>query len=106
MMKYIDADSIKDEIKHLKIDVYDESHQFDLGARCSLTFLESFIDSLQQEQPEVDLDFSMFAKEMDVVFNLPEEVTKNTEQNPLNWEYAIARHFYEFGLNAREEDKK
>ena len=105
-MKYIDADSIKDEIKHLKIDVYDESHQFDLGARCSLTFLESFIDSLQQEQPEVDLDFSMFAKEMDVVFNLPEEVTKNTEQNPLNWEYAIARHFYEFGLNAREEDKK
>lgn len=55
-MKYIDADSIKDEIKHLKIDVYDESHQFDLGARCSLTFLESFIDSLQQEQPEADLE--------------------------------------------------
>lgn len=56
----------------------------------------------KQEQPEVDLDFSMFAKEMDVVFNLPEEATKNTEQNPLNWEYAIARHFYELGLKARK----
>ena len=49
-MKYIDAEKLKDEIKHLKIDVYDEAHQFDLGARSSLTFLESFIDSLQQEQ--------------------------------------------------------
>ena len=54
MTKYIDADRLKDEIKYLKIDVYDEAHQFDLGARSSLTFLESFIDSLQQEQPEVD----------------------------------------------------
>ena len=61
-------------------------------------------DMNPQEQPEVDLDFSMFAKEMDVVFNLPEEVTKNTEQNPLNWEYAIARHFYELGFNARKEE--
>lgn len=51
-MKYIDAEKLKDEIKHLKIDVYDEAHQFDLGARSSLTFLESFIDSLQQEQPD------------------------------------------------------
>lgn len=49
-------DRLKDEIKHLKIDVYDQSHQFDLGARSSLTFLESFIDSLTQEQPEVDLE--------------------------------------------------
>lgn len=49
-MKYIDAEKLKDEIKHLKIDVYDEAHQFDLGARSSLTFLESFIDSLQQEK--------------------------------------------------------
>ena len=52
-MKYIDAEKLKDEIKHLKIDVYDEAHQFDLGARSSLTFLESFIDSLQQEQPSL-----------------------------------------------------
>lgn len=52
MANYIDADRLRAEIKHLKIDVYDEAHQFDIGARSSLTFLESFIDSLQQEQPE------------------------------------------------------
>ena len=62
-MKYIDAEKLKDEIKHLKIDVYDEAHQFDLGARSSLTFLESFIDSLQQEQPSLPSDIDKAAEE-------------------------------------------
>ena len=53
-----------------------------------------------QEQPEVNLDFQTFAQEMDFVFNLPKDMTENTEENPLNWEYAIARHFYELGLKA------
>ena len=52
MTKYIDAEKLKDEIKHLKVDVYDEAHQFDLGARNSLSSLESFIDSLPQETPD------------------------------------------------------
>ena len=60
----------------------------------------------KQEQPEADLDFQVFAEEMDAVFNLPAEATENTEDNPLNWEYAIARHFYELGLNARKEETK
>ena len=59
---------------------------------------------LKQEQPEVDLDFQVFSKEMDAVFNFPKEVTENTEEDPLNWEYAIARHFYELGLNARKKE--
>ena len=62
-MKYIDAEKLKDEIKHLKIDVYDEAHQFDLGARSSLTFLESFIDSLQQEQPSLPSNIDEAAEE-------------------------------------------
>ena len=62
-MKYIDAEKLKDEIKHLKIDVYDEAHQFDLGARSSLTFHESFIDSLQQEQPSLPSDIDEAAEE-------------------------------------------
>ena len=61
-------------------------------------------DASKMGQPEVDLDFRVFGKEMDAVFNLPKEVTENTEENPLNWEYAIARHFYELGLNARKEE--
>lgn len=62
-MKYIDAEKLKDEIKHLKIDVYDEAHQFDWGARSSLTSLESFIDSLQQEQPDNE-DVDKVAQEL------------------------------------------
>lgn len=67
-MKLIDAERLKDEIKHLKIDVYDEAHQFDLGARSSLTFLESFIDSLQQEQqkePEKSLEEAAYKYSFD-----------------------------------------
>lgn len=82
-MKYIDADSIKDEIKHLKIDVYDESHQFDLGARCSLTFLESFIDSLQQEQPDV-FDTAAFQKGVQEGRRLEREDVKSTIQSRID----------------------
>jgi hypothetical protein len=56
----------------------------------------SFIDTL--EVKEVDLDFQRFAKEMDAIFALPSSETKNTEEEPLNWEYAIAKHFFELGM--------
>ena len=52
------------------------------------------------EVKEVDLDFQTFAKEMDSIFALPFSETKNTEEEPLNWEYAIAKHFFELGLSA------
>ena len=70
-----------------------------LGARIAmLEEVLSFLDTL--EVKEVDLDFQMFAKEMDTVFNLPSSETKNTEEEPLNWEYAIAKHFFELGMCA------
>lgn len=49
-----------------------------------------------------DLDFQTFAKEMVSVFSLPSSETKNTEEEPLNWEYAIAKHFYKLGLKAQK----
>lgn len=61
----------------------------------------SFIDGL--EVKEVDLDFQRFAKEMDVIFALPSSETKNTEENPLNWEYAIAKYFFELGIKTQKE---
>ena len=62
-----------------------------------LTSLYHTFDSI--EVKEVDLDFQRFAKEMDAIFALPSSETKNTEE-PLNWEYAIAKHFFELGLSA------
>ena len=60
------------------------------------------------EVKEVDLGFQRFAKEMDAIFALPSSETENTEEEPLNWEYAIAKHFFELGLRSTitEEDCK
>ena len=58
------------------------------------------------EVREVDLDFQRFAKEMDAIFALPSSETENTEENPLNWEYAIAKHFYELGLSVSNKEQK
>lgn len=53
-----------------------------------------FLPVVEKQEPiSEDLDFQTFAKEMDKVFALPSDITKNTEEDPLNWEYAIARHF-------------
>ena len=54
------------------------------------------------EVKEVDLDFQRFAKEMEIVFALPFPKTKNTEGEPLSWEYAIAKHFYSLGIKAQK----
>ena len=34
---------------------------------------------------------------MGAVFAFPKERTENTEEEPLRWEYEIARHFAEWG---------
>ena len=65
----------------------------------NLAKLLSFLSTLESEKPinQDELDFQTFAKEMDTVFALPKERTINTEENPLNWEYEIARHFAQWG---------
>lgn len=56
-MKYIDAEQLKAEIMRLKLNVYDEANQFDIGARSSLTYLDSFLDTLpEQEHPIYQLN--------------------------------------------------
>ena len=95
------AKSVYDNPKRVIHGVADAFRQDGRAAMCDDILKK--IASLQQEQPEVDLDFQTFAQEMDAVFNLPKEVTENTEENPLNLEYAIARHFFELGLNARKD---
>ena len=96
-MRYIDAEKLKDEIKHLKIDVYDEAHQFDLGARSSLTFLESFIDSLTQETSEISLEkFTEKMEDWKARYNHPDNI-------PIKATMAFtARMFYMYPDTARE----
>ena len=111
MTQYIDKDALVAEIEklmygfNLEADIASTGECFNeelADAKYQLCkLILSFIDTL--EVKEVDLDFQMFAKEMDAVFALPSSETNNTEEEPLNWEYAIAKHFYELGLAQKGE---
>ena len=100
MAHLIDKSALVAEIERLrKNQRLDDRH--DQGVLDGLHAIERFLDTL--EVKEVDLDFQMFAKEMDAIFALPSSETKNTEEEPLNWEYSIAKHFYSLGLAQKGE---
>ena len=107
-MKLIDKDVVVAEIEKLELCTMDEHMNYysaeAQGEYNALSKLESFIDTL--EVKEVDLDFQRFAKEMDAIFALPSSETKNTEEEPLNWEYAIAKHFFELGMQVSNKAQK
>lgn len=79
-------ETIRAEIMRLKLNVYDEANQFDIGARSSLTYLDSFLDTIP-EQPASE--------------GLEEEIKRyGKEEMPLVLESDlndIARHFAEWG---------
>ena len=103
MTQYIDKDALVAEIqKRIKEteSMQPKFDQFWAGQISAFKGVLKILDTL--EVKEVDLDFQMFAKEMDIVFALPSSETKNTEEEPLNWEYAIAKHFFELGLKAQK----
>ena len=96
MAKYIDADKLIAEIERLRKEHTTGGYYNE--AALVLNDLEDYADSLQQEQPEVDLD-----KEIE------EWIIKGREDFELDGWVAmgvdcIARHFYELGLNARKEE--
>lgn len=102
-MKLIDKDALVAEIESL-LDKGKYHEEYDCayrdGNNGALYALKGKVNSL--EVKEVDLDFQRFAKEMDAVFALPSSETNNTEEEPLNWEYVIAKHFFELGLQAQK----
>ncbi len=105
-MKYIDAEKLKTEIKryknkadeHLKIKgrTFGEE-QKDLALQNLCGNLLHFIDSLQQERPEADLEKEI----LDWIGD--EGSCKNGKWTWYECNKMI-RHFYELGLNARKEE--
>ena len=89
-MKYIDADRLRAEIEQLlefdgtvKTDYY-------IGKRDAELVILSFLDSLQQKLPEVNLE-----KEVEkYLLDNADFVTKSTSNEMVN---ALARHFAEWG---------
>ena len=97
MGKYIDAEKLKAHIQYLiKKDNYE---LFDVPE------LLSFIDSLQQEQPEVDLE-----KEINRFLSNATMMDKGEWKGkyPISEMGfgVVARHFFNLGLNARKEENK
>lgn len=111
MSKYIDTDLLRAEIEKRK-----KQHQQDYESGDTTEFhriveddaIVGIIDSLQQEQPELE-------EEIEKGW---EKLEKDYSPSALDKSYIIvsglvgekqfsriARHFYELGLNAKEENK-
>ena len=97
--KYIDADLLRKEIERLKdeyTDIAIDSSRGWVNANYVIEDLEQLqlqIYSLQQEQPEVNLEneYKEYVEDDPVVSKLTNR----------NVGLAIARHFYELGKNSR-----
>ena len=99
-MELIDKSDLVAEIKRIRDKAFPNS-DWNHGYVKACESIISLLNTL--EVKEVDLDFQTFAKEMETVFALSSSKTENTEEEPLNWEYAIAKHFFELGLKAKGE---
>ena len=108
-MKYIETDKLIAEIERRKKELFKiGGDTFENKWACgSLDSIKAFAISLQQEQPEVDLE-----KEIEKGW---EELEKDYSPSALDKSYMIvsglvgekqfsriARHFYELGLNLRK----
>lgn len=108
-MKYIPAEKLKAEIEMLKSTLADPlcgqrnilGPDWVAGGNKMLKEISSFIDTLQQEQPEVDWE-----KELD---RWRHDHFKGKRDGDYSGEYLVresqldlARHFYELGLNTRK----
>ena len=116
MSKYIDVDKLIAEIENIYSEAVCEynSHKsrYSEGALDVIHRVSSIIASLQQEQPEMDLE-----KEMDKFYGMYRDKTGETyavkDNEPcFDWkedelsenDMRIARHFYELGLNTRKDE--
>jgi len=88
-MKYIDAEKLKAEIEK-RLSIFEYGMAYDCWASC-----KKVVESLQQEQPEVDLEREIIRYK--VPFSDDREYLNEQTLD------AIARHFWNKGYNARKE---
>ena len=117
MGKYIDVEKLKAHIE-AKMEILwnrlpdaDKEHPTDielrdLGMYMALEGLIDDLDSLQQEQQEVDFKIEERKWVHDAVDNIfPEDGDFMSEVDFRKIIKDTARHFYKLGLNARKEEK-
>lgn len=103
--KYIDADLLRKEIERRKEKWLAESRlikkgkdkaMYAAGKSSGYTEFLSLVNSLQQEQPEVDLKEEI-DRELDTRWKGEYLSTQKFRES--------ARHFYELGLKAKEDER-
>ena len=99
-MKYIDAELLRAEIERFSATEYGDNTFGDDIANGALDYvLEEIIPSLQQEHPDVDLENEVVS--VCETYGITEHL--DVELGPLDIKN-IARHFYELGKNAKNEE--
>jgi hypothetical protein len=112
-MKYIDAEKLIAGIDRLKT-IFEEMSAIDgprkeffCGKKEMAVQTIGIITSLQQEQPEVNLEKEIEKMIYSCFFDLEGIAIVGTSEYATVDDMAyIARHFYELGLNARKEEYK
>lgn len=110
MTKYIDADLLQEKITEQMESLPREVGRGvgtitskGYGMMQAFQIMRSIIDSLQQEQPEVDLE-----KEIDLEWEKCDPIDEGMgleSANIVNEQFGyIARYFYNLGINARKEE--
>lgn len=93
MSKYIDADLLRKDIDNWKEAMADAVGEYSDGVRFALEHFTFVLDSLQQEQQEVDFEkeYTEFVVSDPVYSKLVNIIVGKL----------IARHFYELGKNSK-----
>ena len=96
-MKYIDVELLEAELKRR---IKERDNMMKLGTYVSTSYVYedmlALIDSLQQEQPQVDLEREIIRYK--VPFSDDKEYLNETTLD------SIAHHFYNLGRNSRKEE--
>lgn len=108
MNKYIDAEKLKTKVNEVRQDWLGDSTGLEVGesaaelgaAESILDAIDEIIESLQQEQPEVDLKKEI--EEHAIFMPHGEFASDNEIQEDMEWAKKEFRHFYEMGINARK----
>ena len=95
MSKYIDAEKLIERLEEMKRAEYENCGGVN-SKTGALQEVQELIASLQQEQPEVDLEL-----EIERIIKNEEKFMKFQVRHQLIG--YVARHFYELGLNARKK---
>lgn len=102
-MKYIDAEQLSEKIESIGL-YAQKSADYNDGRNDMKMMVLDLIDSLHQEQPEVDLDEEINRFWDSCIKHKNERGGNVIWSNKIEIE-ALARYFYELGLKAKEGKK-